>query len=51
MVKLLLKSAAPVDDKTAHIDVECSVDLLFRYGAKRRHLVPYAYIYHDTISY
>ena len=30
--------------KTAHIDIECSINLLFRYGAKRSHLVSYACI-------
>src|SRR5258707_13936564 len=34
--------------KTAHIDIEGSINLLFRYGAKRSHLVPYACIGKDN---
>jgi hypothetical protein len=36
--------------KTAHIGVECSINLLFRYGAKRSHLVPYASIGKDNVN-
>ena len=36
--------------KTAHIDIECSINLPFRYGAKRSHLVPYACIGKDNVN-
>ena len=35
---------------TAHIDIECSINLLFRYGAKRCNLVPYACIGKDNVN-
>jgi hypothetical protein len=36
--------------KAAHIDIECSINLLFRYGAKRSHLIPYACIGKDNVN-
>src|SRR5258705_8198555 len=36
--------------KTAHIDIECSINLLFGYGTKGSHLVPYAGIGKDSIN-
>jgi hypothetical protein len=36
--------------KTAHIDIECSINLLFRYGAKRSHLASYACIGKDNVN-
>ena len=36
--------------KTAHVDIQCSINLLFRYGAKRSHLVRYACIGKDNVN-
>jgi hypothetical protein len=44
------KSLLNSKDKTAHIDVECSINLLFCYGAEKSHLVPCACIGKDNVN-